>query len=127
MTTTVLRAVALSDISKALQALHQHLLRFQANKLGFAGSPLELFNLAAKDNAFAWLKPLRRTIVAIDERRADDEPASDAEQKALGDRCRALMDATSGPFRQNLNAAFQADAETIGAVGAVRKSLAALS
>lgn len=127
MTTTILHAVALSDTSKALQDLHQQLLRFQANKLGFAGSPLQLFDRAAKDAAFEWLKPLRSMIVAIDERRADDEPMSDADQKALTDQCRALLDAPFGPFRANLNAAFQSDPETIGAVGAARRSLAALN
>lgn len=126
MTTHALQAARLGDVSKALQALHQHLLRFQADQVGFIGNPLQLFDRATKDSAFAWLKPLREGIVALDERRADKEPMSDAETRAFGDRFRQLLEAESGLFREKLNTAFQSDPEAIWAVGVARKSLSKL-
>ena len=127
MTTHVLHATTLGDISKALQALHQHLLQFQARRSFFYGSPLELFDHATKDAAFAWLKPLREAIVTLDERRAAKEPISESEAKALGNELRGLLEAETGTFRDQLNAAFQFDPETIWAVGKARKSLSALA
>ncbi|MEM6385959.1 MAG: hypothetical protein AAF718_06955 [Pseudomonadota bacterium] len=127
MTTHVLHATGLRNVSEALQELHKQLLRFQAEQAGFFGSPLELFERATKDQSFAWLKPLREEIVALDERRADEEPISDAETKAYCDRFRNLLDVQTGPFREKINVAFQSDPETIWAVGSVRKTLDALS
>jgi len=127
MTTThVAHTAGLGDVSKALQALHLQLLQFQADAVGFSGSPLQLFDRTTKDGAFAWLKPLRETIVALDERRSDDEPISAAETKALGARVRGLLEAEHGPFRDGVNAAFQARPEAVWAVGAARSSLDAL-
>ncbi len=123
MTTTALHAAALGEVSKSLQSLHHRLLKFQADELGFYGSPLQLFDRATKDPAFGWLKVLRGLIVAIDERRAADEPMTAAETGQFRDQCRDLIDAKSGVFRTKLNTAFQSDPETIGAISAVRKSL----
>lgn len=123
MTMTVSNATMLSDLSKALQSLHQHLLQFQARESGFTGTPLQLFKRATSDSAFAWLKPLRVVIVSLDERRADDAPLTRAEVGTLRDHVRGVLD---GALGAKLPAAFQAQPEAVVAVGAVRKSLAAL-
>ncbi|MEM1129581.1 MAG: hypothetical protein AAGH83_03565 [Pseudomonadota bacterium] len=127
MTTHAPVAATLGTVSKDLQALHRQLLRFQADQVGFDGTPLQLFDRATKDTGFAWLKPLRDAIVALDDRRAEKEPLSAAETKAYGDRFRDLIDAETGPFRDKLNIAFQSDPEVIIAVSTARKSLAELS
>lgn len=124
MSTTVLQATALGEVSKSLQALHKQLLQFQAEQLAFSGSPLQLFDRATKDPAFAWLRPLRELIVAIDARRAEAEPLEDWESTEFVDRCYDLIDASSGQFRSKLNTAFQSDPSAIGAISAIRKSLA---
>ena len=126
MTHHALNAAGLGDVSKALQGLHQQLLQFQADQVGFTGSPLELFERATKDPSFAWLKPLREAIVALDERRAGDEPLTEVEVRAFDTEFRAFLDEESGPFRDRLNIAFQFNPEAIWAVGAARKSLGAL-
>ena len=123
MTTPVFHATALGSVSQSLQALHRVLLRFQADQVGFNGSPLQLFDRATKDNAFAWLKPLRETIVALDERRADAEPITDGENERIKTQCRALLDTKSGPLATELQTAFQADPETIWAVKNARNLL----
>lgn len=127
MTTHTLQAMKLGEISKVLQALHKHLLWFQANQVGCTGSPLQLFDRATKDTAFEWLKPLRDSIVALDTRMADQEPMSASEAQAFGDRFRELLDADSGQFREKLNIAFQSDPEVIWAMRAARKSLGAMN
>lgn len=127
MTTSVLHATALGNVSRSLQALHKVLLRFQANQTGFEGSPLELFDLATKNSAFAWLKPLREAIVALDERRADPEPITDRENEALKDRLNDLLDAKSGPLANRLRTAFQSEPEAIWAISSARKSLSTVA
>lgn len=127
MTKNVLHTTVLGNASKSLQALHHLLLRFQANQMGFNGSPLQLFERATKDAAFSWLKPLRETIVALDERRAAPEPITDIEHDAFRRRCRALLDTNSGPIAGNLKTAFQSDPETIWAMHKARKAIGALS
>ena len=117
MTTHVLHSAAMGDVSKALQALHQHLLRFEADQSGFAGSPLQLFDRAVKDSGFAWLKPLREGIVSLDERRAEEETISEAEATRFGDRFLQILNAETGLFRDRLNDALQARPEVIGALG----------
>ncbi|MEM9341714.1 MAG: hypothetical protein AAGA87_01585 [Pseudomonadota bacterium] len=123
MSTHIMHTAGLGEVSKALQALHQQLLGFQADAVRFSGSPLQLFDRATKDSAFAWLKPLREAIVAVDERRSDDEPITAAEAEALRDRVRGLLEAEAGAFRDGLNAAFQARPEAVVALGSARKSL----
>ena len=127
MKTQTSNAAGLKHMSKAMQGLHQHLLRFQVKQARFDGTPLELFETATKSRAFEWLKPLRETIVALDERRAEDEPVTHEEAKAFGDRFRNLLDAETGPFRDRLNAAFQSDPDAIWAVNSARKSINALN
>ncbi|MEM8971709.1 MAG: hypothetical protein AAGD43_06595 [Pseudomonadota bacterium] len=126
MNTQVSRATGLDQVSKALQSMHRHLLTFQAERAGFTGSPLKLFDRATKDSAFEWLKPLRDTIVALDERCADKQQISSEESQAYGDQCRALLNAEPGPFRDGLNAAFQSNPEAIWAVGNARRAIEAL-
>ncbi|MEM9499673.1 MAG: hypothetical protein AAGA28_17245 [Pseudomonadota bacterium] len=123
MTATVLHATALGKVSKSLQELHQLLLRFQAHQSGFNEGPLQLFDRVTKDSAFAWLKPLRETIVALDERRTDPEPITDAEHDALRRQCRDLLNMKSGPLAVGLKSAFQSDPETIWAMTQLRKLL----
>ncbi|MEM6595048.1 MAG: hypothetical protein AAF672_09670 [Pseudomonadota bacterium] len=128
MTTTVLPApdvkAGLSDLSKALQELHRHLLMYQADEAFFTGSPLELYEVASRDPAFAWLKPLQQAIVDLDIRRAEDAPVSEAETRDLSETLEGFIAATSGPFRDKLNAVFQSDPEAVWAIGAARKALA---
>ncbi|QFT30701.1 hypothetical protein FIV00_09455 [Labrenzia sp. THAF82] len=126
MTTQVSQSTGLDHVSKALQAVHKHLLTFQTEQTGFNGSPLQLFDRVTKDGAFAWLKPLRDTIVSIDQRLADEKPISDEETKAFGNQCRSLLDAKSGPFRDGLNAAYQSHPEAILAVATARRSVEAI-
>ena len=131
MTTHVLQATGvghtLGEVSKALQALHQHLLAFQADRSFFYGSPLELFDRATKDPAFGWLVPLREAIVALDERRADkDAPMTEEDAKAIADEVRRLLDSEDGSFRDSLNAAFQYDPEVVMALASAKRSLATL-
>jgi len=127
MTMQTLNATELKHVSMAMQNVHQSLLSYQAKQAGFNGSPLELFETATKDSAFAWLKPLRGMIVDLDERRSEDAPVTQEEAKAFGDRFRSLIDAETGPFRDALNAAFQADPATIWSVNDARKSIGALN
>ena len=127
MTTHVLHSAALGDVSKALQTLHQHLLRFEAEQSGFAGSPLQLFDRAVKDSGFAWLKPLREDIVALDERRAGEDPISEAEATRIGEQFLQILNADTGPFRDRLNDAIQARPEVIRALGTLRSALNTLS
>lgn len=117
----------LKVVSKALQTLHQHLLKFQADQIGFTGTPLELFDHVTKDDAFVWLKPLRDAIVSLDDRRSQNEPVSEVETKAFGVQIRKLFEAKSGTFRENLNSAFQSHPDTIVAMAQARKSLDALN
>ena len=123
MTTTTLHATALGNASKSLQGLHRVLFWFQANQMDFKGSPLQLFDRATNDSAFAWLKPLREAIIALDDRRAAPEPISDVEREALISQCRALLDLKTSPLAAKLKAAFQSDPETIWATRNARKAL----
>ena len=116
MTRPIMHATALGNVSQSLLALHRVLLRFHAEQVGFNGSPLQLFDRATKDIAFAWLKPLRETIVALDERRADAEPITDRENDDLRTQCRDLLDTEAGPLATKLRNAFQSDPETIWAM-----------
>ena len=131
MTTVTLPApdlkTGLGDLSKALQELHRHLLMSQADQSFFTGSPLELYEVASRDPAFAWLKPLQQVIVDLDTRRADDTPLSAEEARVLTDEVQGYIAAKSGPFRDTLNTVFQSYPEAVWAVGAARKALAALS
>lgn len=120
-----LHAIALGNVSRSLQALHQALLHFQADQVDFNGSPLELFDLATTDRHFAWLKPLRELIVALDERRSDAEPITDRESSDLMEQCRALLDPKVGPLAAHLNDAFQAYPDAIWASQNVRNVLRA--
>lgn len=127
MTTTGYNTTGLGDVSKALQALHQHLLSVQARDVGFNGSPHELFDLATKDQAFAWLKPLRSSIVALDERRADAEPIAVEEADSLHNGVVNLLDVEDGPLSGKLTAAFQSSPDAIWALHSARQALAALA
>lgn len=127
MTTHALNAAGLGDVSKTLQALHQQLLRFQADQVGFMGSPLQLFDRATRDSSFAWLKPLREAIVSLDERRAESDPISTEELEVFETRFRNLLDGDAGPFREKFKAAFQSHPETIWSVRDARNSVGALS
>lgn len=126
MTIKVSKSTGLDHVSKALQAVHKHLLTFQTKQTGFNGSPLQLFERVTKDGAFAWLKPLRETIVQIDQRLTEEKPISEEEIKAFANQCRSLLDAKSGSFRDGLNAAYQSHPEAILAVATARKSIEAI-
>lgn len=131
MTTTTMPApdikTGLGDLSKALQELHRHLLMYQADDSFFTGSPLELYEVATRDPAFAWLKPLQQAIVDLDTRRADDAPLTKGEARALSETLEGFIAAKSGPFRDKLNVVFQTHPEAVWAVGAARKALADLT
>lgn len=115
MSRSNLHAIGLGNVSRSLQALHQALLHFQADHVNFNGSPLELFDLATKDRHFAWLKPLRELIVALDERCAQAEPVTDRENADLRRQCRALLDPQTGPLAAHLKNAFQVYPDAIWA------------
>ena len=131
MTTTVLPATGhktgLGDLSRALQELHRHLLMYQADESFFTGSPLELYEVATRDPAFAWLKPLQQAIVDLDMRRNDETPLSKTEARAFSKKLERFIAAKSGPFRDKLNAVFQSHPEAVWAGGAARKALADLN
>ena len=122
MTTSSLHAAELGQLSKALQTLHGQLLEFQAFQSGFVGGPLALFDLASKDSAFAWLKPLREAIVQLDERRADPTPLANDEREDLCRTVHSLLEAKEGAYRANLNAAFQHNPETIWTLSIARSA-----
>jgi len=124
MRPTVPAPGGLGEMSRALQSLHKSLLDHQADRSGFFGGPLELFDRATKDTDFAWLKPLRVTIVALDTRLANTEPVSGSEATALAARVGGLIDAPSGLFRAHLNAALQSHPDVAMALGAVQRALA---
>lgn len=126
MTTPVSTHSELAIVSKALQDVHKHLLAFQAEQIGFSGTPMQLFDLASKDSLFAWLKPLREGIVRLDERRAEADPISDAETRAFGEAFLDLLGSETGLPRDRIQGAFQASPETIWAVNSARTSLRAL-
>ena len=126
MSNIVEREHAIKQISAALQELHKHLLHYQAEQIGFDGGPMQLFDHATKNRAFAWLQPLRDTIVEIDERRADKIPISVEEADAFLSRVSIIMEPDTGAFRANLNAAFQTKPEVVSSYGDVKRTLAAL-
>ncbi len=123
MTIAALHATALGNVSDSLQALHRVLVWFQAKQMGINGSPLQLFDHATNDRAFAWLKPLREAIVALDDRRAEPEPISDVEREAFIRQFRGLLGMNTSPLAAKLKATFQSDPEAIWATSNARKVL----
>jgi hypothetical protein len=61
---------SIAALSRELQALHRLLLRAEAGSLGLSADPYKLMGAAMSDPRLAWLNPLLKLIVAIDE--ADD-------------------------------------------------------
>ena len=60
-------------------------------------NPNELLSLLMQDEAFAWLRPLSKLIVEIDELMARDPAPTEAETAELGDRVGALISASDDP------------------------------
>jgi len=77
------------QLSIQLQALHRILLMSEATALSLGGDPYRLMGAAMGDPRLAWLQPLLKLIVGIDE--ADD--AGSLEAPADLAACRARVEA----------------------------------
>jgi hypothetical protein len=77
-------------VREALLRLHKALLESERASyekvLGKIGSPYQFLQLAATDPWFAWLRPLTRIIVALDELLEAKEPLTAAGAEALAGR-----------------------------------------
>lgn len=88
---TEARPRTVQSLSTQLQALHRLLLMSEAAALSLTGDPYRLMSAAMNDPRLAWLTPLLKIIVAIDE--ADDEGqlAASADLAAMRARVERLL------------------------------------
>jgi hypothetical protein len=80
-----------ASVRRALLELHRQLLqaqRVQAERFGGRMSASEVLQAAADDLRFSWLKDLSELIAALDQARADDDPAA---TEAAVERARRLL------------------------------------
>lgn len=91
----------LRALSRTLRDVHRALIDFSRERYelanGVVRSRTELLDLLLNDEAFAWLRPLSRIIVAIDELAARDVPPTAAETERMRARVQALTAASEDP------------------------------
>jgi hypothetical protein len=80
--------------------------------------PLELFRLLREDPAFAWLQPMTRAIVDLDELAASDFDMASA--LSASDRVAALLDDGGPEFSASYQTVLQRDLEIATAHGELR-------
>jgi len=88
----------LRALSRTLRDVHRALIDFSRERYelanGVVRSRTELLDLLLNDEAFVWLRPLSRIIVAIDELAARDVPPTAAETERMRARVEALTTAS---------------------------------
>lgn len=120
---------ALRNVSKVLIPLHRRLIDATKDDYAFAYAPVEspsqLLQLVTSDPFFAWLAPLTKLIVEIDEMaRIDFEPA---DAHAIAGRLDQLFGNTpDAAFAERYLPLLQRDADITIGHAALRKALMAL-
>jgi hypothetical protein len=109
----------IQNLRHALLSLHKALVdseRVSYEKtIGAIKSPNEFLNLLLKDPWFAWLQPLSRLIVAMDEALEAKEPVDDASAEALISAARQMLVATEAgeDFPRHYFDALQRDPDVV--------------
>lgn len=117
----------LQTLRSSLLSLHKALVdservEYEAT-VGKIPSPNHFLHLLTTDPWFAWLSPLSRLIVSIDETLGDKEPLTHTRVEALVNEAAALLVAseTGAGFAQHYNEALQRDPDVVLAQGQVTK------
>jgi hypothetical protein len=101
MTTESERGGQLRTLSRALQDVHRGLIDVSRDRYELANGPVrnkgELFQLLLHDETFAWLGPLSRLIVEIDELVARDPAPTEAEAAAMAAVVQAFTSSSDDP------------------------------
>ena len=91
----------LRAMSRALQDVHRGLIDFSRERYelvnGVVRSRTGLLGLLLSDDAFAWLRPLSRLIVEIDELAARDVAPTEAETEEMRARVEAVTASSDDP------------------------------
>lgn len=117
------------SLSTQLQALHRLLLMSEAAALSLTTDPYKLMGAAMSDPRLAWLTPLLKLIVAIDE--ADDagQLAADADVAQMRERVERLLysfEDEESDFAANYTRWRERSEGIAGLDGHIRRTLAAL-
>jgi hypothetical protein len=101
VTTEGERGAQLRTLSRALQDVHRGLLEVSRDRYELANGPVrgksELLQLLLHDEVFAWLGPLSRLIVEIDELTARNPAPTEVEAAAMGALVRAFTAVSDDP------------------------------
>jgi hypothetical protein len=117
----------LETLRTSLLNLHKALVESEREEyehtVGKISSPNHFLHLLTNDPWFAWLSPLSRLIVSIDEAMDGKEPLTQGRVDALVKEAAGLLVASeSGEgFAQNYNEALQRDPDVVMAQGQVTK------
>jgi hypothetical protein len=91
----------LRALSRVLQDVHRGLIDFSRERYelvnGVVRSRSELLGLLLEDEAFAWLGPLSKIIVEIDELAAREVTSTEAEAEEMRARVEALITSSDDP------------------------------
>jgi hypothetical protein len=106
----------LDRIAAAARVLHKALIdatqRDYEKRHGRITSPYTLFSLVANDPAFAWLQPMTRTIVEIEDLAGRKEPAPvETEVKEAQQKLDQLLKTAGQPFADRYLALIQSSAD----------------
>jgi hypothetical protein len=118
-------------VREALLRLHKALLESERASyekvFGKIGSPYQFLQLAATDPWFAWLRPLTRILVALDELLEAKEPLTAAGAEALAGRARMLLVPTvdGEGFSRHYDDALQRDPDVVFAHAAAARLIRA--
>lgn len=109
----------LAELREALLRLHKALLESERagyeQAFGKIASPYQFLQLLTSDAWFAWLHPVSQHIAAMDEMLEAKEPLTTAGVRALADRAKALLVASSAGdgFAGHYDAALQRDPDVV--------------
>lgn len=121
----------LDQAAAALRALHKALIdatkRDYEKTHGKVQGPYALFSLVTQDPAFAWLQPMTRAIVEIEDVLARKEPAIGSEDFAAArGRVQALLTTAGESFADRYLGLLQSDPEIAGEHGRLQEKLRSL-
>jgi hypothetical protein len=103
-------------IAAAARTLHKALIdatqRDYEKTHGRIGNPYQLFTIVANDPAFAWLQPMTRAIVEVEDLAGRKEsPPTDPEAKEARRKLESLLKTAGQPFADHYLALLQASPE----------------